>query len=162
MKSRLLPLLLALLLLLSSCTAEPALLLPERSYPITLTAALTTESQKIEGTLTVEESGKATLTVTSPSTLSGFTFTAGDSPTVTHGSITAPLPAALPALEAIASILTLNSTSVLTAEPITLGGMSYNRVICAADEGEATFYLTREGSFIRAEYNGITLDVYDL
>ena len=154
-----LSLILTVTLLLSSCTAEPALLLPERSYPIALTAAITTESGQMEGHLTVEENCSATLEVTSPATLSGFTFTASPTPTVTHGSITAPLPASMPALAEIASVLTLDPASILAAEPVTLGGMPYNRITCAADEGEATFYLTQDGNFVRAEYNGIILDV---
>lgn len=158
MKAHLISLALAALLF-SSCAAERMPNLPDRSYPITLTATLTNETQRLEGVLTVTESGDARFCVSSPATLAGFTFTTGENPALTYDGISAPLSVSTPALADVAALLTLDSASILEAEQITLGGMPYNRVTCVTEGEDATFYLTADGRLVRIECGHLSLDV---
>lgn len=172
MKVGLLAFILAVALFLCSCATTPSPIPLERSYPIILKvavtprAAVTADLGKIEGILTLEESGEASFAVTAPAPLAGFVFTAGEAPAVSHGSVTAPLPQTMPILDSVIFLFSLDATSVSDIEPMTLGGMSYNRVTCVVeadggDVGEALFYLTAEGRLARIEYDGLILDVPD-
>jgi len=58
---------------------------------------------------------------------------------------------------AVNGVSTVHKANIITS----LCALTKHRAfVVAADEGEATFYLTQDGNFVRAEYNGIILGVF--